>query len=121
MYLDRNEEIRDVRRDARLMVDCLDMLSGAGTCRLLMLPEREILSGVMSPRPGSGGSGLFLLALSAIDMVLFMLLGTFGNGWSKTPAAAGDIMENARLALRCSTAFSKSVSEVKLDIEEVGL
>ena len=121
VYLDINEELRDIRRGAMLRVDDLDMFRGAGTLRRFRLLDREMLSGVISPSPGSGGNGLFLWALSARDMVLFMLRGNLGYGWSKTPAAAGDMIEKVRLAWRYSATFCRSVSEIKLDIDEFEL
>ena len=77
-------------------------------------------SGVIVSRPGSGGKGLFRLALSANEAKLFMLL-TPLFGWSNTPAAAGDITENDKLILRSSAAFSRPESEVRLEIEDDGL
>ena len=68
-----------------------------------MLLDLEIESGVILPKPGSGGNGLFRWALSAKDAKLFIIF-TPLRGWSKTPAAAGDMTENDKLILRSSAA-----------------
>ena len=120
VYLERSDEVRDSLRDRGAREDCRDTLSGAGACRLFILLDLEMDSGVTVPKPGSGGRGLLRFALSAKEAKLFVPL-MQRCGWSKTPAAAGDMTENANLILRCSAALSKSESDVKLDMEEVGL
>ena len=118
--MERSDEVREILRDGRTIEDCRETLRGAGAWRLFMLLDLEMESGAIFPNPGSGGSGLLRFALSANEAKLFMLF-TPRRGWSKTPAAAGDMTEKAKLILRSSAALSKPESEVRLDMEDVGL
>ncbi len=87
---------------------------------------KPTFNGAMSPKPGAGGKGLFLFISLASDMLLFIIRGFLTSLGvkgilSNTPAAVGDMTENARLARRSSAILANTESDSRLDIDDRGL